>query len=295
MTKRILLCALLGIGLIYGQSGALSWSIYQVPLMNSTRPGPFATDNFRNVGQTTHQIIVTFLPNPTQLCIGSLSNDTTLQASYDGVVYFSFGVRVNVTNPAIPQNNVFEFVGTGAYPRVRFAVGTYNNVTCNITIDYSGSTTNPFTQILGSVSQGQGVAPGTPPVVTGGLGDGSIVRTLPVCDLTTAGTVAAGTTARVIFPIQITPAPAQTARICSIVLDSTNGATADVNVISGTTTTTPCDTTPTTILPVNLVANAVPFGYGSGSGSVLNGQLGQEICIQAIGNAITYSVTYARI
>lgn len=296
--KRILLCALLAVGLSHGQSGALSWSIYQQILTNSTTAPPFTSPNFRNVGQTTHQIIVTFLPNPTQLCIGSVGNMTTLQASYDGVNYFAIGAKVNTTSIAIAQNNVFAFVATGAYPRVRFFLDAYNNVTCNVTVDYSGATTNPYTQVIGSGSAGT-ANPGIPPVVIGGFGDGSIVRTLPICDLTASATVAAGTTVAIVNGVQITPAPAQFARICSIELQNPSTTSAQVTsatITSGTQTSVPCDTSTATLMTVLLYSLLNPITYGNGTGAVLNGVLGGQICLAAnAAGAVSYSITYARI
>lgn len=282
MIKRILLCAFVAIGLTYGQSGALSWSIYQTILTNSTTPAPFTSFVFRNVGQTTHEVVGTLLPNPTQLCVGPIVG--TLQASYDGVTYFNFGSTINST-PTGGGTPTFLFVGTGAYPRVKFGLTSYNNATCNISLSYSGATTNPFTQILGASANGTS-STGLSPVVIGGTGNGNVVAPVAACDNTQGGTITAGAGPTVI-------ASGGQVKICDIVIDPTAGGTATVQIQAGGAPT--CTVSGRILLTLTFAANSPPFINGSGLGAVITGIPSEQICLSATGSNVNYMISFITI
>lgn len=287
--KRVLtltLVCLIGLaGLVYAQSGSLSWSIY-IPILNqSTTTPPFTSNIFTNVGQTTHEVVVEFRPQPAHSCVSGFTSLTqaSLQFSYDGLNYTNFGAAIQPSNPLIPT---FIFVGTGAYPRVRFFINSYDNANCTISANYSGATTNPYTQIVGSTNNG---TPAPPPVVIGGVGNGGVTQGFAACTFTQGGTIAAGTTTQIIGQPVVTPTNSL-ARICSLGISASVAATA--TLIMGTRTTTDCDTGPTTEFIAPLAAG-IPFAYGVGIGAVVTSTPGQTFCISAAGNPVNYTVSWA--
>jgi hypothetical protein len=279
---KLVICLIGLVGLCYAQSGSLSWSIYQVVLTNSTAPAPITSAVFTNVGQTTHEVVVTLSPQPTKTCPQLDTTQSSLQFSFDGVTYTNFGVAINPSTN--PLGLTFIFVGTGAYPRVRFFLGQYDNVDCFATAFYSGATTNPYTQIVGSATNG---TPAPPPVVIGGVGNTGTVQGFAACNATQGGTIPAGTTAAIIGTPAVTPAN-NTVKICSLALSA--GVAATATLISGTGAT--CTTGPITYFTGPLAAG-IPFSYGVGIGAVVTGTPGQTFCITAAGNPVNYSVSWA--
>lgn len=281
--------------LAWGQSGALSWSIYQQVLNQSTVPS-FTSPIFRNVGQTVHQIELILADVAVNSCTTTtVGSNSGLQFSYDGINFSPFGTKISIADRSFGSNLstgisvVYTFVGTGAYPRVRFLVSSYDNVNCNITINYSGATTTPFTQVVGSNPTG---IPSTivdvKPVLTGGVGSRTIVEPIVACDFNVAGTVTSGTTVKVLSNIL----NSQQVKICSVVFSSpTTGGPITVQVLNALTAPTLC-TTPGVLL-IAALEQGIPLTLGSGTGSVLNPTQNQEVCISATGGDIYYSLNYA--
>lgn len=293
MKRNFILLYLLLASLIWSQSGALSWSIYQVVITQQSPTPPFTSFIFRNVGQTVHEVVLEMFNTPGNVCPGTVGINPTnavptgLQFSYDGINYVSFGSQVQLVSQNLNPNNPASilFVGTGAYPRVRFFIGNYDSARCSLTINYSGATTTPYTQILGASASGSAAT--GPPVVIGGVGNQGLVAPFVTCDFTTAGQAPVGTTA-IFTAIQ----PTQTVKICGVVLSPTStndGAT----IIAGTTTTNPCDTSTATLLPVTWGAQQLPMTYGNGTGVVLNAFKGANVCMTVANAPMNYSFSYA--
>jgi hypothetical protein len=210
------------------------------------------------------------------------TTQSSLQFSFDGITYTNFGAAIN---PAGATGLTVLFVGTGAYPRVRFFLGQYDTTDCFVSAFYSGATTNPYTQVIGSANNG---TPAPPPVVIGGVGNGGGVQGFAACNAMQGGTIAAGTTAQIIGSVA---SGNLTTKICSIAISAAVAATATLSTGQGLT----CSSGPVMQVTqfVAPLAAGIPFNYGTGIGAVFTGNPGLTFCLQATGNPINYNVSYA--
>lgn len=122
--KKLLLLVCFAIALCNSAFG--QQTVYQPLFANQT--GDATSTNVRNVGQTYHVMVVTFL---TGSCASSY---VQMQASFDNVLFFAIGA------PASLNGNLSQTVLTsaaGAYPYINAYVVNPSN--CHVTASYVGS------------------------------------------------------------------------------------------------------------------------------------------------------------
>src|ERR1035437_9567787 len=286
----------IGLGLVslaWGQSGAVSGSIYQQLFVNTV--APIAVPIVTNVGQGSHIVQVIATAQPAKTCTSPIIT-AQLEFSFNKVLWTAFGTPIAI---AVNQPSV-NFYGNGVYPFVRFNVSGFDTTNCYLTAYYSGSVQPGLIAATGGYGLGTPVylpqGSVVPPTVVGGYGTigssglGAVVP-LFVCDMTAFATVAAGATT-ILVPGNV---GGLNIKVCGFVINAVAAGTAQF--VTGTAAN--CSTNNSNISPVFHLATNGNLVYGGGLGNVMqtmpgltNDIVGKGICLTAATGDMTVMLSY---
>lgn len=236
MVRRIKIFLLLGIsfcvsGQIWGQSGPAN-SIYQTLTTNNTS-GSFTSAFVTNVGQISHQVLISFSTNGGVACSNPQVTSILLEGGYTNT-----STPVLIGNAIGTTNNTLTFTiqGSGAYPYVNLHVTWVDNINCAMTANYTGML--PPVQVMGTglYQAGSGIIGinGIQPIIAGGLATNGIGTQVGIavpqifCTKTVPISVAAAATQQI-----ISVATGITGYICGASLVTDTAATG-VTIFEGT-------------------------------------------------------------
>src|ERR1700690_476185 len=112
---RWIIGLVVGCGLLMGQSGSGSTSIYYTIYSNSNTAAPSTT--VPNIGQVGHQVFLVFTNAPTKTCTAAGNSITGgFEYSYNTANWYGFG-SPPVTSNAYVLNRLY--FGVGNFPFVR--------------------------------------------------------------------------------------------------------------------------------------------------------------------------------
>lgn len=260
----------------------------RVVAAGSTAP-PFVTINVNNVGQAGHQAVVTFTNAPSHTC-SNPSSIVLFEGSSDGSTYSPFGMNSSVAGGS--STTLISFIlAQGVFRYVHIKVQAYDNTDCRITIDYAGSIQqSPIVQAQGAVPatyQGAGgLAKSVNPLLVGGIGGvGGNMIPMAACLTSVPISVTAGTTSAL-----VSNAGTDSVYVCSFAL-SASAASTTAQFVQGTGTN--CGTGTLNLSGAFAMTTASNVALGNGTGVVMAGSTGKDLCLTAVTGNVTGILSYA--
>ena len=116
-------------------------------LATNTSVNPFTSSPVQNIGQYSHQLVANLSNRSGQTCPAGMS--LQLQGSFDNVLYLRMPQRVvnsNITQSAGNYAETKIVQGFGSYPYIRASLSAYDQLHCQVTLNYSGNV-NPISPI----------------------------------------------------------------------------------------------------------------------------------------------------
>lgn len=292
--KRLVIILSLVCGSLWGQR---SDTVYQPLFSNTLLIAPSV--NVTNIGQLGHQTVVYISNAPAKTCVNNPSTVVgSLQFSYDNVTWTNFGLGGQTSSlPLSP----YTYMGTGAYPFVRFNVSAFDNTNCALTAWYSGTVTAVTAVTQGMMSTGSTIGDinkFNPTIIGGFSGDGvahsagvNVVRPIPACRDIKYNTVSAGGTAAITLPA-FNYLGAGSLHVCMLAVTMTANGTVKL-IVAGPAG---CADAPVDITPVFTLNAGIPFVLGGGLGDILTPMPNAgptTICGVATGGNATIMISYA--
>lgn len=143
--KALFVCLLLWAMPLPAQTGPAQPTIFQTIFSAITTTQ--ASNPVRNIGQSYHQITLTFANQSGKTCVpGAAANfgDIGFEQSSDNVTYYRVGPRMGAPGSTFLTGSYMTLTTQGAWPYMRVNARAFDTTNCALTVTYTG-TISPLT------------------------------------------------------------------------------------------------------------------------------------------------------